>query len=395
MKEIGSWFTDFWALVTEVWHRSFWGVELGPLVLALVVLLIALTARHAFSVTAVAIAKRLAARTQTRFDDAVVDAVQGPLRFVPVVFGLFVAVQILEFDPGTELIALRIIQSLIAVTIFWALYNVVTPLATLFHRLDHVLGAALVEWMMTAVRVLVVFVGAAAVLQSWGIQVVPLLAGFGLLGVAVALGAQDMFKNLIAGLTLLVERRFNKGDWVRVDGVVEGIVERIGLRSTIIRRFDKAPVHVPNAHLADNPMTNFTAMSHRRIYWKIGVEYRTTKEQLMEICRRIEDYIVGSPEFAKPSEVPTFVRVDAFNASSIDIMVYCFTIDTKWGEWLRIKEGLAYRIKQIVEEAGTAFAFPSQSVYVESLPEAIGAERFTPPEGGERARWVAGEPAAR
>lgn len=82
----------------------------------------------------------------------------------------------------------------------------------------------------------------------------------------------------------------------------------------------------------------------------------------MEICRRIEDYIVGSPEFAKPFEVPTFVRVDAFNASSIDIMVYGFTIDAKWGEWLRIKEGLAYRIERIVEEAGTAFAFPSQSL---------------------------------
>lgn len=76
-----------------------------------------------------------------------------------------------------------------------------------------------------------------------------------------------MFKNLIGGLLVNGEKRFNLGDWIKVEGVVEGTVEDIGFRSTMVRRFDKAPVYVPNSQLADKAVTNFSAMTHRRIYW--------------------------------------------------------------------------------------------------------------------------------
>jgi len=216
------------------------------------------------------------------------------------------------------------------------------------------------------------------VLEIWGIQVGPILAGLGLFGVAVALGAQDLFKNLIAGILIIAERRFNKGDWIRVDGVVEGTVEQIGFRSTMVRRFDKAPVYVPNTDLSENAVTNFTAMTHRRIYWHIGVEYSTTLDQLKAIRDQIEAYIFNEAEFANPEDVSTFVRIDRFSNSSIDIMLYCFTNTTNWGEWLEIKERLAYKVKQIVEGTGTGFAFPSQSLYVQAVPGEA-PEVFVPP----------------
>ncbi|HAQ35584.1 MAG TPA: mechanosensitive ion channel protein MscS, partial [Alphaproteobacteria bacterium] len=157
--------------------------------------------------------------------------------------------------------------------------------------------------------------------------------------------------------------------------VVEGTVERINFRSTVVRRFDKGPVYVPNAELSDNAVINFSRMSHRRIYWMIGVEYKTTADQLRHICQQISDYVSGNEEFAGPPDVPQFVRVDSFGPSSIDIMLYCFTITRDWGEWLRIKEDLAFRIKDIVEGAGTGFAFPSQTIYFDD-----GAEAFMPPQ---------------
>jgi MscS family membrane protein len=121
-------------------------------------------------------------------------------------------------------------------------------------------------------------------------------------------------------------------------------------------------------------------MTHRRIYWMIGVEYRTTVPQLRRIRDEIEDYVLTNPAFADPSEVSTFVRIDRFSESSIDIMLYCFTITTNWGEWLEVKEALAYKIKEIVEGAGSGFAFPSRSLYVEALPGGA-PEPFVPPEG--------------
>ena len=97
------------------------------------------------------------------------------------------------------------------------------------------------------------------------------------------------------------------------------------------------------------------------------MEYRTTIHQLQIIREKIEQYVINSPEFVSPQEIETFVRIDSFTASSIDIMLYCFTHTTEWSEWLKVKEDLAIQVKQIVESTGAGFAFPSQSLYIEKL----------------------------
>ena len=218
---------------------------------------------------------------------------------------------------------------------------------------------------MRILKFLIFVIGAAAVLELWGIKVGPILAGLGLLSVAVALGAQDLFKNLISGILILLEKRFQNGDWIKVENIVEGVVEKIGFRSTLIRRFDSSPVMVPNFNFAENAVTNFSNMKSRRIYWTIGLEYRTTHDQLRIIRDQIEEYISSSGDFVKSSEQPLFVRLEKFSDSSIDILIYCFATTTVWGEWLKIKEELALKIKSIVEENNAGFAFPSQSIYVE------------------------------
>jgi MscS family membrane protein len=110
----------------------------------------------------------------------------------------------------------------------------------------------------------------------------------------------------------------------------------------------------------------------------IGIEYGATIDQLRAIRDGIETYITTDDAFASPTEVSTFVRIDKFNDSSIDILLYCFTKTTDWGKWLEIKETLAYKIKEIVKAEGTGFAFPSQSVYIETM-SGDAAEVFVPP----------------
>ena len=236
--------------------------------------------------------------------------------------------------------------------------SLVQPFSFLLHQLEEILSVSIVEWLIKAIKILLIFIGGATILEIWGIKIGPVLAGLGLFGVAVALGAQDLFRNLISGLLIIAEKRFNPGDWIRLNDAVEGTVESIGFRSTLVRRFDKAPVFVPNASLSDNSLINFSCMTHRRIHWLIAVAYRTTVEQLRQIRDNIEKYITGSENFSQPPETPLFVHIDKFNDSSIDIMVYCFTKTTVWGEWLGIKESLACRIKEIVEEAGAGFCLP-------------------------------------
>ena len=354
------------------------GVDVGRLTIAFGIVLLFLVLRHFLTGIVIGRLKRWAEKTESALDDHAVAALAPPIRFIPIVIGIFVAVGYLGVTGEVGSIADNFLRSLVVFNIFWFLFAAVAPFSFVFGKLEKVFTRPMVDWMVKATKVGIAFLGGAIILELWGIEVGPILAGAGLLGVAVALGAQDLFKNLIAGILVIAEKRFHPGDWIRVDGVVEGVVETIGFRSTLIRRFDKAPVFVPNAKLSDNAVTNFSEMTHRRIHWMIGVEYRTTVEQLREIRDGIEAHIIGNPDYAQPDEVSTFVRIDSFNDSSIDIMLYCFTKTTNWGEWLKIKEDLAYHIMKVVEGAGTGFAFPSQSIYVESLPEDR-PEVFVPP----------------
>jgi len=362
-------FSEFWAVVEDVWVQGFAGLSIGQILTALFILFVGYFIRGLFSRIAIRRIKALAQRTSNEIDDAVVEALEKPLAFVPIVIAFFFATQTLSPDGTFAEVANNLNRSLVAAALFWALHAAAGPTAEVLLHAGELFTREMVTWLSKAAKFAFAAIGVAVVLEIWGIKVGPLLAGLGLFGVAVALGAQDLFKNLIAGMFVIGERRFRQGDWILVDGVVEGTVENIGFRTTTVRRFDKAPVFVPNAKLSDNAVTNFSRMTHRRIYWAIGLTYDTPTEVLGKVREEIEAYVLNAPEFAAPSDVATFVRIDKFSASSIDIMLYCFTKTTNWGEWLEIKERLACKIKDIVEGAGSSFAFPSRSLYIENLPQ--------------------------
>jgi MscS family membrane protein len=368
-------------VVMDVWSHGYMGIDIGKIIIALAIFFGFMLIRGLFSKYVLSHLHNWAAKSTTKLDDKIIDALIPPIRFIPVILGIFFAGQYMEPGEDAMDLLMKFERSLIAFTMFWALHRILEPLSHGLKKLEKLLTKAMMAWIFKALKVLVVFIGAAVILEIWGIAVGPLLAGLGLFGAAVALGAQDLFKNLIGGITIIAEKRFHPGEWIKVDGVVEGTVEDIGFRSTKVRRFDKAPVHVPNSNLSDAVVTNFSRMTHRRIKWKIGIVYGASVEQLQIIRDGIMEYITENDAFASPEEVSTFVRVDSFNASSIDFLVYCFTKTTNWGEWLEIKESFAIKIKEIVEEkAGSGFAFPSQSIYIENLPGEA-AEVFVPPKG--------------
>lgn len=361
---------ELWQLVLSVWSTGFMGMNMGDLITALGIFLLFLVLRGLFSKIVIHYVVRLTSKTENMYDDMFADALEKPLRMVPVVMGFFFATNFIEMKGETALYTDNITRTLIAFIIFWTLYRLITPISHALESATQFFTEAMKDWFRKSLKAAVLALGGATILEMWGIEVLPLIAGLGLFGVAIALGAQDLFKNLIAGLFVIGERRFHKGDWVLVEGTVEGTVEDIGFRTTKIRRFDKAPVYIPNAVLSENAVTNFSEMTHRRIKWIIGVEYNTSHDQLRKIRDQIEDYITDNPDFAAASDVSTFVRIDSFNDGSIDILLYCFTNTTDWGEWLEVKETLALEIKKIVEGAGTGFAFPSRSLYLEKLPDA-------------------------
>jgi MscS family membrane protein len=223
---------------------------------------------------------------------------EKPIGFIPIILGIFFATEYLSLSGKIELITDHIVRSLIVFVIFWSLVKMVRPLSFLLSRLEEIFTAVMIDWLIRAIEIIFILIAVTTILEIWGIKVGTIIAGLGLFSVAVALGAKDLFRNLISGILVIAEKRFNPGDWIRIDGVVEGTVEHIGLRSTLVRRFDKAPTYVPNAVLADDSLINFSSMTHRRIYWMIGIEYRATIDQLRQIRENIEQFILGSEEFS-------------------------------------------------------------------------------------------------
>lgn len=364
-------------LINEVWQTGSFGIGAGNLLSALAVFLLFAVLRGLFTRFVLSAFERLTRRTETQIDDMLREALEKPMKFFFIVLGAFFAIEVLALTGLMQELADKALRSLIALAIFWTVYAACEPVAYAMRRIEDMLSREIVAWLVTILRWGIILTGFATVLQIWGIQIAPIIAGFGLFGVAVALGAQDLFKNLLGGVSILVERRFKIADLIAVEGVVQGVVEDIGFRSTRVRRLDKVPVTVPNYMFADNALINYTEMTHRRIHWKIGIEYSVTKEQLHQIRDAILAWLLDNDNFVQSPDLPSQVFIDSFNDSSIDMMVYCFTADTAWTNYLSHKQDLAYAIKDIVEGAGTAFAFPSRTIYHQHETDA--PEIFAPP----------------
>jgi MscS family membrane protein len=349
-------------LFIDVWKEGVSGVNISEIIIALVIFIFFLFLRGVFSKFVVKRLEKYVSKTTNKFDNSLVFSMEGPAKFFPIVLGFFVSTSYLTVDHGAiELIN----RSLITILIFWTFHQIIGPLSVVIKSVGGLLSRDLINWIIKAIKVLIFILGAAAVLELWGIKIGPIIAGLGLFGVAVALGAQDLFKNLISGILVLVERRFQVGDWIFVEGVIEGTVESIGFRSTVVRRFDKSLATIPNFQFAENAVINNSQTTNRRINWMIGLEYRTTSEQLKNIKNQIEEYIKNSDDFSKSENTMLSVKIDQFAASSIDIRLICFTKTKQFQEWLNVKDTLALEIKNIVEKNKASFAFPSTSIYVE------------------------------
>jgi MscS family membrane protein len=353
---------NFKDLFVDVWQDGVSGVNISEIIIALAIFTFFLFLRGVFSKFVVKKLESYVSKSTNSFDNSLVNSMEGPAKFFPIVLGFFVSTSYLTVDSG---MVDTINRSLITVLIFWTFHQVVGPFSSVIKSAGGLISKDLIDWIIKATKILILILGFAAVLDLWGIKIGPIIAGLGLFGVAVALGAQDLFKNLISGILVLVERRFQVGDWIYVDGVIEGTVENIGFRSTVVRRFDKSLATIPNFQFAEQAVINKSLITNRRIDWAIGLEYRTTSDQLKNIKEQIENFIKTNSNFSKSEDTILAVKIEQFAASSIDIRLICFTKTANYLEWMNVKDLLAMEIKSIVERNKASFAFPSTSIYVE------------------------------
>ena len=204
---------NFWDIVKDVWVHGYMGVDFSNIFLALFVFFLALLVRRVFSKIIMNRLTALVARTSNKFDDELIGSLEGPIRFIPVVVGVYFAFEFAELEPqgNTSIFAKNLVRSLVVFTLFWGMIRIVDPLTFLIGHLERLFSKEMVSFLVRIFKGIIIGLGAATILEIWGIQVGPIIAGFGLIGVAVALGAQDLFKNLIGGFLILAEKRCHVG----------------------------------------------------------------------------------------------------------------------------------------------------------------------------------------
>ena len=210
---------------------------------------------------------------------------------------------------------------------------------------------------------MIVSLGVLALLQEFGINVTGFLASLGLGGLAFALAAKDTAANIFGGIAILTDNIFKIGEWVKV-GNAEGTVEDIGMRTTKIRAFDKRLIIVPNSIIANSNVENFSRREKRRVVMRIGLIYNTSVDVIKDVVEEIRNMLLNHPEVAKDESL--LIYFDEYEDSSLSIFCYFFTDTAEWKEYLRIKEDINLKIKEIIEKYPTDFAFPSNSVYFET-----------------------------
>lgn len=352
------WFRVPWVLGLERWQ---W---LGlPLVLLLALALASLSSRLTTRLLV-----RLAARTSTEHDDAIVKNLRGPVRLLW--FGLFgqLGLQLLSLPDSGELWGGRLFRVLLALGFFWAVSRAVTTWTQGYLASERAAARpgskALVSLVGRITQLAVVAFASLATLAELGFSVTSVLAGLGIGGIALALGAQKTLENLFGAFALAVDQPFREGDFVKVEDFV-GTVEQIGLRSTRIRTLDRTVISVPNGKLADMRLETFAMRDRFRLHAFLGLTYGTTAAQIRAIRDGVEAVLRAHPKIW-PDAVS--VRFGAFADFSLNVEVMCWFLVKDFDEFKEVREEVLLAFMEVVEKNGSSFAFPTRTVHLVHEP---------------------------
>lgn len=365
----GGFSLDIWHIGTDI-TNWFIGLPWQDIGIACVIFVFFLVLRKIFTTYVFKFVSRYTTKSHNNWDNTLLESFKKPLRVFFVAIGLYLALKYLPLKPAYDASVLLLFRTVIIIFIGWGLYNLTNSTSAFFSKIgaqvDVQFDAILLPFLSKVLRFIIIALTIAIIASEWDFQVGGFVAGLGLGGLAFALAAQEMLKNLFGGIVIITEKPFTIGDWIFTESV-EGVVEDINFRSTKVRTFAHAVVTVPNSTLANQAITNWSKMGKRRIMFHLGVTYSTPKTKL-EKC--VHDIRIMLQNHTEIDQERIMVYFDKFNDSSLDIFLYFFTKTTDWAEWVTIKEDCNLKIIEILEKEGVSVAFPSRSIYVEENKKA-------------------------
>ena len=312
---------------------------------------------------------RIVHRTSVTWDDQLLHRLDRPLRLWCSIALARVGLPFLLLDADAEATGHNILYVGVGLGLVLSALGVIDIVVSHSAQADWARARPASRQLLTLggriVKALVFAIAFIGFLAALGLPVASLLTGLGIGGIALAFGAQKTVENLFGAFSLGVDQPLREGDLVQIEDQAFGHVENVGLRSTRIRTYDRTLVTLPNGRLADMRIESFAMRDRCRLVTTIGLVYSTTSAQLVAVRDGFEAVLRAHPGIW-PDDVQ--VRFAAFGASSLDINIQAWLQTTDNPTFFRWREEILIGFMRVVEQAGTAFAFPTQTVHVASLP---------------------------
>ncbi len=253
-----------------------------------------------------------------------------------------------------------------ATMVLYHLADLVTVyLDKLASKTETTLDDQLVPLVRKALKTFIVIIGVFYTLYNLNVDIIPLLTGLSIGGLAFALAAQDTIKNFFGSFMIFVDKPFQIGDWI-TSGDIDGTVEEVGFRSTRVRTFRNSVVYVPNGQLADSTIDNHGLRVYRRYFTKLALTYDTPTHMINLFVEGLEKIILNHPVTQKDNY---HVYLNDMAAHSLDVMFYMFFEVPTWGDELKARHEVIIQILDLAENLGVRFAFPTQTLHMETFPD--------------------------
>ncbi|GJM13998.1 MAG: mechanosensitive ion channel protein MscS [Pseudohongiella sp.] len=349
----------------EVLSDLGWGVELFAVVT--ITLIGRFIAMHFLKVV-----ERHFEKTDNTWDDALFEAARVPLSWFILVMGLLWAIEVSDGYVDTELFSaenLGIFRQLTIIVLTGMflvrfIYRAEERLLKKQQETADADGTTLdpttIHALAKLLRLSTVISGVLIAMPTLGIEITALLAFGGVGGIAVGFAAKDLLANFFGGLMIYLDRPFALGDWIRSpDREIEGTVETIGWRLTVVRTFDKRPLYIPNSVFNTLSLENPSRMTNRRIKETIGIRYQDS-EKMEAVVADVKKMLQSHDEIdTKQTLIVNFL---SYGSSSLDFFIYTFTKTTNWIRFHEIKQDVLLKIVEIVHSHGADFAFPTTTL---------------------------------
>jgi MscS family membrane protein len=307
-------------------------------------------------------------KTNTYWDDALIDAILPPMTVIIWVLGLTLAAEIVQSETGAPIfLVIPVIRTIgVIFCLAWFLVRFIRRIEEniIYHKTQEEISfdRTTIDAIGKLLRISVIITAILVALQSLGYSISGVLAFGGVGGIIVGFAAKDLLSNFFGGLMIYLDRPFSVGDWIRSpDKEIEGNVEQIGWRLTVIRTFDKRPLYVPNSIFTMIAVENPSRMTNRRIYETVGIRYADAGK-MADIVAAVKKMLVEHDEIDTSQTL--IVNFNKFATSSLDFFIYALTKTTNWIKFHEVKQDVLLKTINIIEDHGAECAFPTSTIQI-------------------------------